>query len=320
MHIDVSIILCAYNAEEHIIKSIESVLNQTGVSLELILVDDGSTDGTLGIMHRFASQDPRIKVVHNKMNLGLCCSRNLGVLECEGEWITILDADDWYAEGRLARLMEAGLCQGVEMVADNQFLVWSGSPKRNKTLFANRFQGADTIISMSEFVRETRPSPLQMSIGYIKPLIRKDFLLTHNLNHNEKLTQFVDWELWMRCLLHGAKLLLINTPGYYYTVDVPDSVSKKNDEREQIASMLATTESMIELAQQQQNDEAMPQLLIRKRLFLRLEKYRCLRLALKSWRLHEALGYIWREPGAIPLFTFFAAAGFWNRLYGKAKR
>lgn len=320
MHLDVSIILCAYNAEKSLTKSIESALNQKGVSLELILVDDGSTDGTLGIMHRFANQDPRIKVVHNKVNLGLCCSRNLGVLECKGEWVTLLDADDWYAEGRLARLMEAGLRHGVEMVADDQFLVWDGSNKGNKTLFANRFRDTETIINIAEFVRETRPSPLQMSIGYIKPMIRKDFLLTHNLTHNEKLTQFVDWELWMRCLLHGARLLLINTPGYYYTANVPDSVSKKNDEREQIASMLGTTESMIELAQQQQKDDALPQLLIRKRLFLRLEKYRCFRLALKSWKIHEALGYIWREPGTIPLFTFFAVTGFWNRLYGKAKR
>jgi glycosyltransferase involved in cell wall biosynthesis len=92
----VSVILPVYQGEDLILKSVYSVLNQTYTNLELIVIDDGSTDGTLG---RLATvSDPRLHVIP-KRNEGVSVARNLGISKARGEYIAFLDADDlWFPE------------------------------------------------------------------------------------------------------------------------------------------------------------------------------------------------------------------------------
>lgn len=90
----VSVILCVYNEEKFVSKAIESILNQTLADLELIIVNDGSTDNTLNIINSY--DDERIKVISQK-NMGLGASRNRGLEMAQGEYLTFLDGDDWFS-------------------------------------------------------------------------------------------------------------------------------------------------------------------------------------------------------------------------------
>jgi len=90
----VSVILCAYNEEKYISKAIESILNQTLTDFELIIVNDGSTDNTLNIINSF--KDNRIRLI-NQENIGLGASRNKAMKIASGEYVTFLDADDWFS-------------------------------------------------------------------------------------------------------------------------------------------------------------------------------------------------------------------------------
>jgi succinoglycan biosynthesis protein ExoO len=121
-------------------KSVESVLSQKGVSLELILVNDGSTDNTLEIMNELAGRDSRIKLVSNPQNLGVSASRNRGLQAASGQWICSVDADDWISEGRLARLVEAGREHGVSIVSDNMCFIPQGCEHRSRRLLDTRYQ------------------------------------------------------------------------------------------------------------------------------------------------------------------------------------
>ncbi len=90
----ISVIIPIYNVEKYLTKCIESVINQTYKNLEIILVNDGSTDNSKEIIDKYSSIDSRIKVI-NKKNGGLSDARNVGIELAKGEYITFLDSDDW---------------------------------------------------------------------------------------------------------------------------------------------------------------------------------------------------------------------------------
>ena len=97
----VSVIIPAYNAEKYISATINSVLNQTYTDWELIIIDDGSTDGTANIITGFL-QDPRIKYYYQK-NTGVCGARNNGLKLAKGDSIALLDADDGWEPNNLEK-------------------------------------------------------------------------------------------------------------------------------------------------------------------------------------------------------------------------
>ena len=89
----VSIIVPVYNTGKYLYKCVDSILAQTYQNFELILVNDGSTDGSPGICDQYASQDNRVYVIH-QTNQGQAAARNHAVIQATGEWILVLDADE----------------------------------------------------------------------------------------------------------------------------------------------------------------------------------------------------------------------------------
>lgn len=92
----ISVIVPVYQVEKYLVRCLESVVNQTYKNLEIILVDDGSTDASGEICDEYAEKDDRIKVIH-KENGGLSSARNAGLDIAQGEYIAFVDSDDWIA-------------------------------------------------------------------------------------------------------------------------------------------------------------------------------------------------------------------------------
>lgn len=90
----VSVIIPVYNVAPYITRCLESILGNTYKNIEIICVDDGSTDGGLKILYKFAEQDKRILVIHQE-NGGVSHARNTGLKHATGEYIAFIDADDW---------------------------------------------------------------------------------------------------------------------------------------------------------------------------------------------------------------------------------
>ncbi|MGX3045440.1 glycosyltransferase family 2 protein [Helicobacter sp. T3_23-1056] len=90
----VSIIIPIFNAQKFIAKALQSAINQSYENIEIICVDDASTDNSVGVAKEFADKDLRIKVLQNPQNLGTFATRNIGALNAKGEYLLFLDADD----------------------------------------------------------------------------------------------------------------------------------------------------------------------------------------------------------------------------------
>ena len=94
----ISVIVAVYNSEKYLDRCIHSLLNQTYKNLEIILVDDASTDHSGEICDRYAQQHPHIKVIHKPVNGGSCAgTRNVGLDNVTGEYIGFVDPDDDFA-------------------------------------------------------------------------------------------------------------------------------------------------------------------------------------------------------------------------------
>ena len=97
----VSVIMPMYNSEKYIEESIQSVINQTYLFWELIIIDDGSKDQSVNIVEKYAKLDKRIKLVQSKKNLGVAKARNQGTQLAKGRYIAFLDSDDIWLPDKL---------------------------------------------------------------------------------------------------------------------------------------------------------------------------------------------------------------------------
>lgn len=101
----VSIIIPIYNVEQYLRRCLNSIAEQTYTNIEIILIDDGSSDGSLKICNEYADKDSRFTVIH-KENGGLSSARNVGLSTCNGEYISFVDSDDWVSINYIKNLLK----------------------------------------------------------------------------------------------------------------------------------------------------------------------------------------------------------------------
>lgn len=110
-----SVIVPVYNVEAYLEKCVQSIFRQTEQDFELLLVDDGSTDSSGQLCEELAKKDSRIRVIHQE-NQGLGGARNTGIREAKGDWLLLVDSDDWIEPEILEKSLEAGLREEADMV------------------------------------------------------------------------------------------------------------------------------------------------------------------------------------------------------------
>ena len=232
MSIKVSIIIPAYNTEQYIAKAISSALAQTLEDIEVIVVDDCSKDNTVEIVKGFT--DPRVKLLLNSQNMGAGGARNKAIQAAKGEWIAVLDSDDWYAPQRLEVLVGVAEQKNADFVADDSYLIEDGASNPWSTIIdesgvkvssIQQFETADFVLTDIE----GRPG---LRLGFTKPLFRREFLLDNQIKYEDiRVTQ--DFWFDIRCLMHGAKFFLIPEPYYFYRARPGSLVSSNKIQRMQ---------------------------------------------------------------------------------------
>lgn len=116
-HIKVSILMPVYNVAPYLKQCLDSLCNQTLQEIEIICVDDGSTDGSLEILYRYQQQDSRIKILENKIQgAGAALARNMGLDHAQGDYLLILDSDDYFSLELAEKTYQRGLETGAEIV------------------------------------------------------------------------------------------------------------------------------------------------------------------------------------------------------------
>ena len=111
----VSVIIPVFNTEKYLTKCLDSVCNQTLSDIEIICVDDCSTDNSLNILKEYASKDNRIKLIEFKENKGAAVARNTGIIEAKGEYVGFIDSDDYVDLDFYEKLYNIGVCENADI-------------------------------------------------------------------------------------------------------------------------------------------------------------------------------------------------------------
>ena len=112
----ISIIVPVYNRENTISRCLDSLCNQTYKNIEIICVDDGSTDNSLNILKEYQKKDTRIKIIENKQNMGIAYSRNIALKSSNTEFIMWCDSDDWYDKNMCKKMIKGIIKKDVDLV------------------------------------------------------------------------------------------------------------------------------------------------------------------------------------------------------------
>lgn len=214
----VSIIVPVYNTEKYLRKCLDSILGQSYQNLEIILVDDGSTDKSGDIIDEYQKKDGRVVTIHKK-NGGQSSARNLGIKNASGEFIGFVDSDDEIAEDFVNKL----LFDENEAVLKISNMTRRDSEKSNII-----YSGEDKFFSSS---RENILRAL-LEDGKLYPVVNKLFLnniiKAKELSFNENLNFAEDLDFVLRYLSNEEKeIIFTREPLYIYNFKTESSTMKK---------------------------------------------------------------------------------------------
>ena len=206
----VSIIIPVYNVEDYLSRCVDSVINQTYAELEIILIDDGSTDSSKQICDSYRKKDPRIKVIH-KENGGLSSARNAGIKESTGKYLMFVDSDDYISALMVESYYNVIKKQNAEMVVFTQkhsFIKKGSIEKSNKDIL--------------KFLNSASSYP-----AYIK-MFDASIIRAKKLLFNENLKCCEDAPFIREYMLYCNRIAFIGGSNlYFYNPDNPNSLSKK---------------------------------------------------------------------------------------------
>lgn len=146
----ISVIIPVYNTAQYLPRCLDSILAQTHTELEILLVDDGSTDGSGAICDDYAARDGRIRVIH-QANAGVSAARNAGLEHAAGAWLGFLDSDDYLDADMYAYLLALAQAHGADLVQCGAYLE-EGSAQRTEYVRSEPFIAPN---GFSDFSAET---------------------------------------------------------------------------------------------------------------------------------------------------------------------
>ncbi|MTK64138.1 MAG: glycosyltransferase [Methanobacterium sp.] len=210
----VSVIIPAYNCENTVETAIRSALGQTVRDIELIVVDDGSRDRTRPIVTSLAAADPRIKFIPLAYNVGVSAARNIALANAAGNWVAMLDADDWFRPDRLENLLAAAERLDADLVCDNLRLFDHALGRVvGGTHFGARHAATPmTVRQLFDLDHAFR----RHHLGFTKPMIKTAFLKDKNISYDCRLRVGEDFLFLAEIILNGANAFILPTAGYVY--------------------------------------------------------------------------------------------------------
>ncbi len=211
----VTVIIPVYNSAHTLSRAVMSVLQQSLGSVEVLVVDDASTDGTLDVASRLAEADPRVQVVAVPQNGGKSRAMNQAAAVARGTWIAVLDADDRYLPGRLETLVSAGERNGADLVADNQLHVDDATGEVVRQAFHQ--DGSGRNVGLADFIAHSNPQA-NFDFGILKPMVRAEFVRRTALQYFPGAALAEDFYYMLEFFALGGRAWLVHAPFYEWTL------------------------------------------------------------------------------------------------------
>ena len=206
----VSIIVPVYNAEKTIGRCIDSILGQQYTDFELLLVDDGSKDGSGAICDSYALADSRVQVIH-KENTGVSDTRNIGISRARGVYLQFLDSDDWITPDATKLLVETARDHDCDLVISDFYRVVGERVSRKGDI------DEDRVLTREEYAAHMMEQPADFYYGVLwNKLYRRDIVESHRLRMDPELSWCEDFMFNLEYIRHAQRFYALQVPIYYY--------------------------------------------------------------------------------------------------------
>lgn len=294
----VSVAIASYNAARFLEAAVRSAMVQSLAAIEIIIVDDCSTDASVAIAARLAGEDARIRTARLPANGGPAAARNRALAMARGRWFAVLDSDDLMEPGRLAALVAVAEAEGADIIADN-LLLFDDDAAVCAALFLPASRATGCWISPLDYLGETVMYRTGANLGYLKPVFRTEALRAAGIRYDARLRIAEDDDLMVRALLAGLRYRLEPTSGYGYRRhhgSTSHRLSKAN-----AAAMLAVSEDLLKAHSASQPPAVCRALATRHAAIRTGWAFACLIDALKARRLRHAAAVALADPAAIGL-------------------
>lgn len=222
----VSVIMPIYNVEKYLVQSLLSVLRQTLKDIEIICVNDGSTDRSLEILNYFAQKDQRIKII-NIENSGYGHAMNVGIEHSSGKYIGIVEPDDYIKENMYEYLYDTAEIFKAEIVKSDFYRFYISEGRMNKVYqpVSNDAEMYATLINPEQY-KECFRNIMNIWCGIYKKKLIDDNKIKFNETPG---ASFQDNGFWFKTLCYAHSLIYTNIPFYMNRRDNPESSVKKAD-------------------------------------------------------------------------------------------
>ena len=217
----VSIIVPVYNAEKSLARCVDSILNQEFRDFELILMDDGSRDGSGEICDGYARADARVVVVH-KENTGVSDTRNQAIARARGTFLQFVDSDDWLTADATKLMVRAAEETGCDLVIADFYRVVGEMVSRKGDI------DADQVIGREAFVGFMMENPADYYYGVLwNKLYRREIVESHGIRMDAKLSWCEDFLFNLEYVRYATTFYALRTPVYYYVKTKGSLVNQK---------------------------------------------------------------------------------------------
>ncbi len=222
--LNISVVIPVHNGEAFLAQAVESVLAQTYRALELLIVDDGSTDGSRAVMERYARLDTRVRILCQE-NLGVSAAGNLGFAEARGEWVARLDADDVFLPQKLER--QAAFIRRHPDACIVGTLGYFINPT-GRIIGLVSTDGPFTRAQFDQMAARRDP----VFFVHSSTLMHRQTVLAVG-GYREQFVQAEDVDLWLRMAEKGHLLLKMSEPLLLYRLHGDSLTMKRNAEQKQ---------------------------------------------------------------------------------------
>lgn len=229
----ISVVIPVYNVKNYLEKCLNSVCNQTFEDIEVICVNDSSTDDSLKILNQFAEKDNRIKIINFEENKGVSTARNIGIETAKGEYVGFVDSDDYIDLDFYEKLYNKAVETSAEIVKGADLTVVD----------------FDKTVQVREINSEIDKNKLNFWCQYTTAIFKKDFLDDFGIRFDKRMIVCEDLAFTTKAAICANMVSLENSVKYYY-IRRDNSLDSKKYSSAKVESLLLFAEIIFDYVKQ----------------------------------------------------------------------
>lgn len=252
----ITVIIPVYNKEKYIERTLNSIINQSYSNLEIIIVNDGSTDGSRDLCAKFQKKDTRIKLI-NTENHGAGHARNIGINRAKGQYISFIDADD-YIDENYYEILYSMIINASADIAECRYIRVSGKEENINVDKENEIRVVNNIQKLKELYGRNEEEYVNTVIMCNK-LFKKE--LFNNVHYPEG--RIIDDEFITYKLIYASKKIAVTNSRLYYYVQSQNSVMRDNFKEQRVKDTINVYDAVYEFSVKNNIQEIIDLVLIR---------------------------------------------------------